>query len=113
MFIGNGLLAAIRFGSSDRHNYFGALFRTMHKCTSGKRLYASAALAEEALIEAHIHFAFERGKGPVAYYLCGECGQFHLTSQGPMNERLVLLIKSGELRRLKEACAWERKLRKQ
>ncbi|MFN3839307.1 MAG: hypothetical protein ACK4RF_01250 [Cyclobacteriaceae bacterium] len=85
----------------------------MHKCSSGKRSYTSAALAEEALIEAHIHFAFERGNGPVSYYLCEECGQFHLTSQGPMNERLGLLIKNGELRRLKEAYTWERKLRKQ
>lgn len=84
----------------------------MRKCASGKRSYATAALAEEALLEAHIHFAFERASGPVTFYQCEDCGQYHLTSKGPMNERLAMLIKSGKLSRLKEAEAWARKLKK-
>ncbi|QOI97442.1 MAG: hypothetical protein HRU69_08045 [Flammeovirgaceae bacterium] len=84
----------------------------MQKCTSGKRSYATAALAEEALLEAHIHFAYERANGPVTFYPCEECGQYHLTSKGPLNERLASLIKNGELERLKQGQAWARKLKK-
>lgn len=87
-------------------------FAPMQKCASGKRSYATAALAEEALLEAHIHFTFERANGPVTFYLCEDCGQYHLTSKGPVNERLAQLIKNGELARLKEAQAWARRLNK-
>jgi hypothetical protein len=84
----------------------------MEKCTSGKRAYATAEIAEEALIEAHIQYEYGRGNGPVTSYRCEECGQYHLTSQGPMNERLATLMKSGKLKRLKESAHWNRRLGK-
>lgn len=84
----------------------------MEKCSSGKRGYASAEIAEEALLEANIQYEFGRGKGPVTFYRCENCGQYHLTSQGTMNERLAAVINSGKLNRLKEATRWTRKFGK-
>ncbi|MDL5048823.1 hypothetical protein QQ054_22685 [Oscillatoria amoena NRMC-F 0135] len=84
----------------------------MKNCTSGKRSYASREIAEEALIEAHVQFTFGNAGGPVALYQCEDCGQFHLTSQGPVNERLAKLIKEGGLKRMREANQWTRRLNK-
>lgn len=84
----------------------------MQKCTSGKRSYASAEVAEEALIEAHIQYEYGRSNGPVSFYLCEDCGQYHLTSQGPMNDRLAELMRSGKLNRLKASNQWNRKFKK-
>lgn len=84
----------------------------MHKCPSGKRSYASAEIAEEALIEANIQFEFGRSSGPVTFYRCDDCGQYHLTSQGAMNERLAKLISEGKLNLLKESNRWNKKLNK-
>lgn len=80
----------------------------MQKCTSGKRAYAYAEIAEEALIEAHIQYEFGQAKKPVTFYLCEDCGYYHLTSQGIMNNRLATQLKEGKLDRLKEANRWSR-----
>jgi hypothetical protein len=84
----------------------------MQKCPSGKRAYPSAQIAEEALIEAHVKFEFGKSRGPVSFYLCEDCGQYHLTSQGLINQRLAGLLKSGELNRIKESNRWNQKFRK-
>lgn len=84
----------------------------MKKCVTGKRLYPSQQFAEEALIESYIHFEHRTGGGPVAVYQCDECGEFHLTSRGPMNERLAKLLADGTIKRQKEASQWQNKLKK-
>jgi hypothetical protein len=84
----------------------------MKKCVSGKRLYPSRQLAEEALIESHIHFEHRAGGGPVAVYQCEECGEFHLTSRGPMNERLDKQLTDGTIKRLKEAARWQNRFKR-
>ncbi len=84
----------------------------MQYCSTQKRGYTSLELAEEALIGAHVAFNFSNHAGPVGVYICDECGQFHLTSQGEMNSRLKKTIESGELKKLKEASHWEGKFRK-
>jgi len=81
------------------------------KCTTGKRLYLTEQLAEEALIEAHIHFDYRSGGGPVAVYRCDDCGNFHLTSRGPMNVRLSQMITNGSVKKLKEAVRWQEKFK--
>jgi hypothetical protein len=80
-------------------------------CPTGKRLYASESLAIDALIEAHIQFEFRPGKGPVTVYQCEECGQYHLTSKGKINDRLEKMLADGTIAKLKEANRWHSKFR--
>ncbi len=83
----------------------------MKKCSTGKRLYYSEQLAEDALIEAHIHFDYRAGGGPVAVYRCEDCGDYHLTSRGPMNIRLAEQLTNGTIKRLREASRWQSKFK--
>jgi hypothetical protein len=84
----------------------------MKSCTTGKNVYASQALAEDALLEAYTRSDFPKGQGPVTVYVCNFCSSYHLTSKGPMNPRLAAALSDGTLKRLREAAAWERKLRR-
>jgi hypothetical protein len=84
----------------------------MNTCPTGKRGHATFEMAEEALIGAHIAYNFGKHAGPMGVYICDECQQFHLTSQGEMNSRLKTLIESGELKKLKEASWWEGKIKR-
>jgi len=79
-------------------------------CTTNKRGYASEALAEEALIDARTRHGNEKD-GPTAVYRCDDCGQYHLTSKGPMNPRLAEYIKDGKLKLNQEANRWLGKLK--
>ncbi len=83
----------------------------MIKCASGKRVYVSTALAEEALIEAHIHFDYRSGGGPISVYTCDDCGYHHLTSRGPVNERLAKAQADGTISKQKEAARWQGKFK--
>jgi hypothetical protein len=84
----------------------------MKSCPSHKKMYPSQEVAEEALIEAHTRFEYGKSSGPVAIYQCDDCGQFHFTSQGKMNEKLSVLMRDGKLKRLKEIANWESKFRR-
>jgi hypothetical protein len=75
-------------------------------------MYITESLAVDALIEANTQFQFGNHQGPVAVYLCDDCGHYHLTSQGKINERLESLIKEGKLKKMKEAAQWESKFKK-
>lgn len=83
------------------------------KCPTGKRLYLTEQLAEAALIEAQIHFEFRSGQGPIAVYRCDDCRNFHLTSRGPMNERLSQLITNGSIKKQRDASRWQDKFKGQ
>lgn len=80
-------------------------------CSSGKKVFLSMSLAEEALLSAHVQFNFSKGKGPVAVYQCENCGQFHLTSQGAMSTRLRDFLTSQDFKRLRQAAEWTDKLK--
>jgi ABC-type ATPase with predicted acetyltransferase domain len=84
----------------------------MKKCVTGKRLYATSDLAEEALIEARTQYDYSGNMGPVAIYLCEDCGFYHLTSRGPMNARLAKQLADGTINRQKEANRWLDKFKK-
>ena len=84
----------------------------MQKCITGKKLYPTLDIAEEALIDARTTFDYAPGKGPIAVYRCEECGYFHLTSQGAMNEKLARLIAEGKIDLQKEANRWLNKMKK-
>jgi hypothetical protein len=83
----------------------------MKKCATGKRAYHSEQLAEDALIEAHIHFDYRAGGGPVTVYQCDECGEYHLTSRGSMNARLAQQLANGTIQKQKEAGRWQSKFK--
>lgn len=80
-------------------------------CSSGKKVFMSMSLAEEALLSAHVQFDFRQGKAPVAVYQCEDCGQFHLTSSGTMSSRLKDFLASPDFKRLKQAAEWTNKLK--
>jgi len=84
----------------------------MKPCPSQKKMYPTEDIAVDALLEARTHFDFKPNQGPVALYLCDDCGHYHLTSQGTMNPKLATYIKDGKLSRMKQASEWEKKLRR-
>lgn len=84
----------------------------MIKCISHKKVYPSQEIAEEALIEAHTHYHYAPGGGPVAVYRCEDCGYYHLTSQGIMNARLASSMANGKLGRDREANQWLNRIKK-
>jgi hypothetical protein len=82
------------------------------RCISTKKVYLSESLAEEALIDARIQFEYPNGLGPIATYRCEDCGYYHLTSSGIMNERLKEYLASGKIDRQKTANQWLTKLKR-
>lgn len=84
----------------------------MITCSTGKKIYTSQELAEEALLEAWTRFKFQPNNGPVAVYQCEDCGQYHLTSKGPMNAKLSQHLSSGTIEREQKANYWKEKFRK-
>ena len=84
----------------------------MITCSTGKKVYASQQMAEDALIETWTRYQVNASNGPVAVYKCDDCGMFHLTSKGTMNERLAQLIADGKIKRQQDINFWEDKFKK-
>ncbi|HOX84140.1 MAG TPA: hypothetical protein PLJ60_20925 [Chryseolinea sp.] len=84
----------------------------MITCISGKKVFPSEQIAEDALIEAWGRNSYPAGSGPVAVYKCDDCGFYHFTSQGKMNGRLSSEINAGRIKLQQEVNYWERKLKK-
>lgn len=84
----------------------------MKKCVSGKRVYVTEEIAVEALIGAHTTYSFKSGQGPIAVYVCEDCGCYHLSSQGTMNEKLEQHLAGGKISAQKEANHWLGKIKK-
>ena len=84
----------------------------MIKCSSRKKVYPTLEMAEDALIEAHVHFDYGTRSGPIAVYECEDCGYYHMTSKGTMNLKLVAYQNAGQVRRQKEANHWLDKLKR-
>ena len=53
-------------------------------CSTEKKGYYREDDVQEALIRSHIRFL----KAAINYYLCDECGEYHLTSQGGLHPLL-------------------------
>lgn len=81
-------------------------------CATGKRLYETLVLAEDALIESWSRNVYQAGAAPVAIYQCDDCGYFHFTSKGEMNEKLQEALESGEVEKRRRAFYWEEKLKR-
>jgi hypothetical protein len=84
----------------------------MLTCPTHKRTYASREAAEEALRYAQGRFHYRPGQGPVAVYRCDDCGFYHLTSKGTMNDSLASGLRDGSVQRQREANAWIDKLKR-
>jgi hypothetical protein len=83
----------------------------MIKCVTGKKVYQTEELAEEALIGAHTRFDYKNNQGPIAVYKCSDCRYYHLTSRGPINVKLKQQLETGEINRQKRADDWLNKLK--
>ena len=75
-------------------------------------MYPSELIAEDVLIETWTRFDFTPGNGPISIYKCDDCGEYHLTSRGPMNERLSQALADGKIQRQKDANRWQDKFRR-
>ena len=84
----------------------------MSTCVTNKKIYLTREIAEDVLIELWTRFDYAPNSGPVAVYQCEDCGYFHLTSQGPMNERLAQQLATGKIKRQKEADRWMDKIKR-
>jgi hypothetical protein len=84
----------------------------MAGCVTGKKMYLTRTMAEQALIGAWVKNDYPSGAGPVAVYRCEDCKQFHLTSTGSMDPTLAAFIRDGKLKLEKEAAYWAAKFKK-
>jgi len=75
-------------------------------------MYPTESIAEDALISAWTTYQYTRGQGPIGVYFCKECGSYHLTSKGTINNKLQESITSGKIQRSKEIEAWLDKIRR-
>jgi hypothetical protein len=76
------------------------------RCVTGKKVYGSENIAEDVLIELWTRNDYVQNHAPVAVYKCDDCGFYHLTSRGPMNDRLAEYLSSNKHKLNKEAARW-------
>lgn len=81
-------------------------------CTTGKRIFYSKELAEEALIANHQRFHHREGQGPINVYECHECGNWHFTSKGDINDLLKDPAIKSEINQQRQAMDWEKRFKK-
>lgn len=81
-------------------------------CSTGKKSFQTESIAEEALLSAWTMYNYPPDKGPIAIYVCDECGTYHFTSKGTMNPKLSAMLADGTLTRQKDANAWLDKINK-
>ena len=76
-------------------------------CVTRKKGYYNENEAEEALIRSHINFV----RPAVNFYLCNDCNEYHLTSQGEIH----LILKNAEvvkrIRKEQQEMEWQNRLR--
>jgi hypothetical protein len=82
----------------------------MKTCPSRKKIFFTAEIAEDALIDARARYDYAGGEGPINVYQCEDCGYFHLTSKGTINPRLAQSQRDGKLDLKKAGDQWERKI---
>jgi hypothetical protein len=83
----------------------------MKTCETKKKIYPSAAVAEDALISAWTAYDYRNQNGPIDVYLCDICRNYHLTSKGEMNKKLAEYLSSPQWKKDVEANRWVEKLK--
>ena len=77
-------------------------------CVTKKKGYYSEDEVQEALIRSHIRFT-----GPAQnYYVCNDCGEYHLTSQGSLHEMISRPEVQDRIRLERRSQEWEGKFRR-
>ena len=76
-------------------------------------MFPTQQLAEDALIDLWSRHEYTEGQAPITVYQCEDCGQYHFTSKGTMNQRLSNEIASGKIKLERQASKWLDKFRKQ
>ena len=77
-------------------------------CSTGKNGYYTEEEAQEALIRSHIRFL----KAANSYYLCDNCGEYHLTSQGGQHPLLKDPKVQERIKREQRTLEWEGRFRR-
>ncbi len=80
----------------------------MNVCPSRKIIYYNEQEAKEALIKLHVKY---QNSSTRTFYKCSQCGYFHLTSSGEIDDTLKQAQQTGRIDQLSEADYWIRKLR--
>lgn len=83
----------------------------MVKCTSGKTIFQSKELAEEALIQNHIRNNHRAGSGPINVYECNDCQNWHFTSTGETSFLLLDTEVKNRISKDRRAMEWEYRLK--
>ena len=69
-------------------------------------MYLSKEIAEDVLIELWAKHDYPENRAPLDVYQCSDCHAYHLTSRGPMNERLSKYLSGHRSKLDKEASKW-------
>lgn len=80
-------------------------------CSTGKAKYYSEEEAEESLVGLWVRHQYREGAGPQSFYCCIDCGDYHLTKQGPMNPRLRKGLDDGSIAAMRRHDEWEDRFR--
>jgi hypothetical protein len=88
-----------------------SLWRMKLNCISGKRVFQTEAIAEDVLIELWSKNDYSENAAPIAIYKCEDCGYYHFTSRGPMNEKLSKYLSGNKARLDREANRWLNKFK--
>lgn len=81
----------------------------MRNCPSGKQCYSSSSMALVALLEVHQKTQFNVHSGPINFYRCSLCDQYHLTSIGTLHPDLKKFKANPKAKFQDEAAKWEKK----
>jgi hypothetical protein len=79
----------------------------MAGCISGKSIFQSKELAEEALIQNHIRNNHREGSGPINVYECRDCLNWHFTSNGNVSPLLLDSEIKKRIAKERTALEWE------
>ena len=77
------------------------------RCSSGKKGYYTEPEVQEALIRSHISFR----SSATNYYVCEECGEFHLTSKINKHPLLNSPEVISRIKQEQQEQDWQSKLR--
>lgn len=78
-------------------------------CVTGKTCYATEELAKEALIQNHIRNGHRTGSGPINYYKCNDCGNWHFTSKGNPHPMFSDAQTMNKIKKERLVQSWERR----
>lgn len=81
------------------------------KCQTGKVSYDHEEIALEALVQNRARYNHTEGSGPINIYQCEDCGSFHFTSRGPMNQALASDENLARIKLGRQASFWEDKFK--